>query len=166
MVLLRMKNSKRIVGVPGSAHTVIRARYVGSELFSYCHQDIRSYICPEKFSARMEVALQTWLLFLYRVQREPSSHRVTIWRQLKRSGAMLLHDAVWVLPMTPENLRYFQKLYREVAEAGGNALLWEAYPVHELLTGAVASLASFTTYAASPSKHAVPSVSGTKEGEV
>ena len=113
-----------------------------------------------KFKARMEVALQTWLLFLYRVQHKPSSHRVTIWRQLKRSGAMLLHDAVWALPGTPENLRYFQTLYREVAAAGGEALLWEANLVSESQTRADALLA------ASSSKGGIPSISGAKEGEV
>ncbi|HET7639218.1 MAG TPA: Chromate resistance protein ChrB, partial [Ktedonobacteraceae bacterium] len=49
-----------------------------------------------------------------------------IWRKLKRLGATLIHDAVWVLPRTPETLEQFQLLADEICEFGGNALLWEA----------------------------------------
>jgi len=45
---------------------------------------------------------------------------------LKRLGALLLHDAAWALPMTPLNLKQFQRLAAEVAELGGDSLLWEA----------------------------------------
>src|SRR5215213_12001994 len=42
-----------------------------------------------------------WLLLIYTVPREPSANRVSIWRKLRRLGAILLHDAVWVLPRSP-----------------------------------------------------------------
>jgi hypothetical protein len=41
-------------------------------------------------------------------------------------GAVLLHDAVWVLPATPRNREHFQWLAAEIREGGGEALQWEA----------------------------------------
>ncbi len=70
--------------------------------------------------------MQSWLLFLYKVPHEPSSHRVYVWRKLKRLGALLLHDAAWALPMTPCSLEQFQGLAAEIAKLGGDSLLWEA----------------------------------------
>jgi len=70
--------------------------------------------------------LQSWLLFLYKVPHEPSSHRVYVWRKLKRLGAILLHDAAWAMPMSSRNLAQFQELAAEVAKLRGEYLLWEA----------------------------------------
>lgn len=70
--------------------------------------------------------MQSWLLFLYKVPHEPSSHRVYVWRKLKRLGALLLHDSAWALPMTPRSLEQFQRLAVEIARLGGDSLLWEA----------------------------------------
>ncbi len=70
--------------------------------------------------------LQSWLLFLYRVPHEPSSHRVYVWRKLKRYEALLLHDSVWALPVSSRSLAQFQELAEEISKLGGNSLLWEA----------------------------------------
>lgn len=71
-------------------------------------------------------SLQSWLLFLYKVPHQPSSHRVYIWRKLKRLGAVLLHDSAWALPLSSRSLAQFQELAVEVAHLGGDSLLWEA----------------------------------------
>jgi hypothetical protein len=63
---------------------------------------------------------------LYKVPPEPSANRVSVWRKLKRLGALLLHDAVWVLPPSPRTLEELQWLAAEIRERGGDALLWEA----------------------------------------
>lgn len=70
--------------------------------------------------------LNSWLLFLYKVPHEPSSRRVYVWRKLKRLGAVLLHDAVWVLPMTSRGLEQLQILSAEIAQRGGDSSVWEA----------------------------------------
>ncbi len=67
-----------------------------------------------------------WLLFVYKVPPEPTARRVYVWRKLKRLGAILLHDAVWVLPPTPYTREQLQWLATEIVEMGGEALLWEA----------------------------------------
>src|SRR6266487_957847 len=63
---------------------------------------------------------------------EPTSSRAAIWRKLKRLGALLLHDAVWVLPATPWTREQFQWLAVEIGELEGEAYLWES---HLLLNG-------------------------------
>jgi hypothetical protein len=69
----------------------------------------------------------SWLLFLYKVPRKPSSHRVYIWRRLKKFGAIRLQDTAWALPMTTHNLSQFQWLKAEVEKLGGNSFVWEAH---------------------------------------
>jgi hypothetical protein len=73
--------------------------------------------------------VHTWVLLHYKIPREPSSQRVFVWRRLKRLGAVLLHDAVWVLPATPRSREHFQWLAAEIREGGGEALQWEAHLV-------------------------------------
>jgi hypothetical protein len=70
--------------------------------------------------------LESWLLFLYKVPHEPSSGRVYVWRKLRRLGAVMLHDAAWVLPLLPDNLEKLRKLSGDIAKLGGDSLLWEA----------------------------------------
>lgn len=67
-----------------------------------------------------------WLLLIYRVPREPTARRVSVWRKVKRLGAIALQDAIWVLPLTPRTQEQFQWLAAEITELKGDALLWEA----------------------------------------
>jgi hypothetical protein len=69
-----------------------------------------------------------WLLLVYRIPREPSRHRVAVWRKLRDLGALYLQDGVAALPedaMTREQLEWLQL---RVREAGGEATLWEGRP--------------------------------------
>lgn len=67
-----------------------------------------------------------WLLCSYRLPREPSRLRLAVWRRLKRVGAVMLHDALWVLPADAKTREDFEWLAEEVEELGGTVLLWEA----------------------------------------
>jgi DNA-binding transcriptional regulator PaaX len=71
-------------------------------------------------------APRQWLLLLYKVPPEPTANRVTVWRKLKRLGALLLHDAVWILPPSPRTVEELQWLASDIRERGGDAMLWEA----------------------------------------
>ncbi len=75
------------------------------------------------------ITSRTWLLVVYKVPPEPTARRVYVWRKLKRLGAILLHDAVWVLPPTPYTREQFQWLATEIVEMSGEALVWEAHLV-------------------------------------
>ena len=68
-----------------------------------------------------------WVLLVYKIPREPTSSRALVWRKLKRLGALLLHDAAWVLPATAWTREQFQWLIVEIGELGGEAYLWEAH---------------------------------------
>lgn len=68
----------------------------------------------------------SWMVLVYKVPREPTALRATVWRRLKRLGALLLHDAVWVLPTTPWTKEQFQWLAVEITELGGEVYLWES----------------------------------------
>jgi hypothetical protein len=70
--------------------------------------------------------MQLWLVLVYKIPREPAASRVYVWRKLKRLGALLLHDAVWLLPDTPWTREQFQWLAVEIRELGGEALMWES----------------------------------------
>lgn len=67
-----------------------------------------------------------WLLLHYKLPNKPSALRVYIWRKLKRLGAILLQDTVWVLPETPRTTEQIQWLTAEIQEMGGNAYYWKA----------------------------------------
>jgi hypothetical protein len=69
-----------------------------------------------------------WLILVYQLPREPSRHRVAVWRKLRTLGAIYLQDGVAALPeyaVTREQLEWLQL---RVREAGGEATLWEAKP--------------------------------------
>jgi hypothetical protein len=67
-----------------------------------------------------------WVLLSSRVPREPSRLRLAVWRRLRRLGALLVHDAVWVLPADARTREAFEWLADEIVERGGTALVWEA----------------------------------------
>jgi hypothetical protein len=67
-----------------------------------------------------------WVVLVYKIPREPAAARVYVWRKLKRLGALLLHDAVWLLPETPWTREQFQWLAVEIRELGGEALVWQS----------------------------------------
>ena len=70
--------------------------------------------------------MRQWVLLHYQVASEPSARRVAIWRKLKRLGALLVHDAIWVLPATPATIEQFQWLASDIHELQGGALVWHA----------------------------------------
>ncbi|MDQ2692533.1 MAG: ChrB protein [Chloroflexota bacterium] len=70
--------------------------------------------------------MMSWLLLHYKLPSKPSALRVYIWRKLKRIGAILLHEAVWVLPDQARTAEQIQWLAAEIEERGGNAFYWRA----------------------------------------
>ena len=74
------------------------------------------------------VARPRWVLLVYRIPREPSRHRVAVWRRLKDLGALYLQDGVAALPEDAVTREQLEWLQLRVREAGGEATLWEARP--------------------------------------
>jgi hypothetical protein len=69
-----------------------------------------------------------WLILIYNLPREPSRHRVAVWRKLKSLGALYLQDGVAALPEDAVTREQLEWLQLRVREAGGKATLWEALP--------------------------------------
>src|SRR6266480_602809 len=65
----------------------------------------------------------TWLLLLYGLPAKGNSARVTLWRKLKKYGAIQLKTSAYVLPDQPEHYERFQWLASEIKESGGEATL-------------------------------------------
>lgn len=64
-----------------------------------------------------------WLLFLYSLPPNSGALRLSLWRQLKRLGAVPLKTSASVLPDRPDLYESFQWLAQRVREQGGNATL-------------------------------------------
>ncbi len=43
----------------------------------------------------------TWLVLVVRVPAEPSRHRVAVWRELRKTGAVSLGQGAWAVPEVP-----------------------------------------------------------------
>ena len=69
-----------------------------------------------------------WVMLVYRIPREPSRHRVAVWRKLRDLGALYLQDGVAALPEDAVTREQLEWLQLRVREAGGRATLWEALP--------------------------------------
>lgn len=60
-----------------------------------------------------------WLLLAYKVPSEPSSNRISIWRELKRLGAYYPQQAVCILPGRSEIREQIGEIRRRVADMDG-----------------------------------------------
>jgi DNA-binding transcriptional regulator PaaX len=67
-------------------------------------------------------ALGPWLLLIYKLPSDSSHARVTVWRQLKRLGALYVQQAVCVLPDRPELRESLGKVRRRLDELGGSSI--------------------------------------------
>ncbi len=79
------------------------------------------------YTARVAIASE-WVLLAYRLPREPSTPRITVWRKLRRLGAVQLVDGLVALPASARNREQFDWLADEVLDAGGEAWTFTAAP--------------------------------------
>src|SRR5687768_6262836 len=65
-----------------------------------------------------------WVVFSYSLpSKVQSSPRVTLWRRLRRLGAIVPTGGIYLLPAREESLEAFQWLAEEVQHAKGEALV-------------------------------------------
>lgn len=70
-----------------------------------------------------------FLLLVYRMPARPTSHRVTVWRQLKKTGAVYLQQSVCVFPDQAAVRKELAPILRRIEEASGE---YHLLPVRNL----------------------------------
>jgi hypothetical protein len=69
-----------------------------------------------------------WVLLAYRLPREPSTPRITVWRQLRRLGVAQIADGLVAVPLDARTRERLEWLAQEVGEHGGEATIWVGQP--------------------------------------
>ena len=69
-----------------------------------------------------------WVLLSYRLPREPSTPRITVWRKLRRLGAIQPVDGLVALPADARTKEQLEWVAEEVLDAGGEATVWLGRP--------------------------------------
>jgi Protein ChrB, N-terminal len=67
----------------------------------------------------------TWLLLIYTVPAQPSRKRATVWREIKKLGAVYLRDGVCILPEQPDTQSSLRELAARIQELEGEASVVE-----------------------------------------
>lgn len=70
-----------------------------------------------------------WTVLVLRLPSEPSRHRVAVWRELRRVGAVQLGQGSWALPAAPSFDAVVHKIVELVSEHEGEVLSFAASPV-------------------------------------
>lgn len=64
-----------------------------------------------------------WIVFSYSLPTGANTARVTLWRRLRRLGAISPTGSVYILPAQDDCVESFQWLAREIQQAGGETLV-------------------------------------------
>jgi hypothetical protein len=67
-----------------------------------------------------------WMVLVFRVPAEPSRHRVAVWRELRRTGAVSLGQSAWLAPSAPAFADGIARAVQLVQGAGGEAIVLDA----------------------------------------
>jgi hypothetical protein len=70
--------------------------------------------------------LKEWLVFSFTLPKEPSRARVSVWRKLKRAGAINKGQSMWLLPLTDDHIETFRSIAEEVLGNKGEAYVMQA----------------------------------------
>lgn len=69
-----------------------------------------------------------WVLLAYRIPREPSTPRTTVWRRLRQLGAVQLGDGLVALPLDDDTREQLDWLAQFIEDVSGEASVWLAEP--------------------------------------
>jgi flagellar biosynthesis regulator FlaF len=67
-----------------------------------------------------------WTVLIVRLAADPSRHRVAVWRELRRVGALMLGQGVWAVPTTPAFTQGLERAIRVAERGDGEVLVLDA----------------------------------------
>jgi hypothetical protein len=67
-----------------------------------------------------------WLLLVVRLPAEPSRHRVAVWRELRRAGALSVGQGVWAVPQVGVFTQALDRAVALVDRGEGEGIVLEA----------------------------------------
>jgi hypothetical protein len=68
----------------------------------------------------------SWVVLVVRLPAEPSRHRVAVWRELRRAGALSLSQGVWALPATSAFGQPVERALKLIERGKGEVVLLDA----------------------------------------
>ncbi len=72
-----------------------------------------------------------WTLVTYRLPAEPSRHRVAVWRELRKLGALSLQQATWAVPQRRDLLAGIDRVVALVEAGEGEVIILDCKPRDE-----------------------------------
>jgi len=69
-----------------------------------------------------------WRILTYRLEAEGSRHRVAIWRELRKAGAVSLQNGTWAIPPGADFEPAVDRATSLIERAEGQALIFEVTP--------------------------------------
>lgn len=82
----------------------------------------------------------SWLLLLYGLPTRKTAERVSLWRKLRKFGAVQIKTSAYVLPDAPVHYERFQWLAKQVRDDGGEATLMQVAKIEGLSDGEIIRL--------------------------
>src|SRR5438093_10045656 len=73
-----------------------------------------------------------WLLLLFSLPTNRNTERVTVWRRLKKMGAVQIKTSTYLLPDAPAQYEQFQWLAQQIRDYGGDSTLVRAQEIEGL----------------------------------
>ncbi|MEU8106303.1 Chromate resistance protein ChrB [Nonomuraea muscovyensis] len=70
----------------------------------------------------MTTADMRWLVLVIKLPAEPSRHRVAVWRELRKAGAISLGQGIWAVPDVPAFADGVARAVELTDSAGGQAM--------------------------------------------
>ena len=81
-----------------------------------------------------------WTLLVVRLPADPSRHRVAVWWELRRTGALMLGQGVWAVPTTPAFTQGLERAIKAAERGDGEVLLLDAVDRGEANTARLEAL--------------------------
>jgi len=70
----------------------------------------------------------SWRILTYRLEAEGSRHRVAVWRELRKAGAVSLQNGTWAVPAGTDFEDALERATTLIGRAQGKALVFEVIP--------------------------------------